>query len=137
MKVCYVSGLNKLDEKTRLTTGKHLPPQSQEGLREVEVDNTAVSAWDNTAVSAWVEALSPEEQQEIQIQGKIPWARAVRATPDKIAAFLLSREIGKTITNQQLKQGCETLVGIGVTVGLHTNDVCVLWSKLRPTDDDS
>jgi len=103
--------------------------QAQEGLREGEEDNTEVPAW--------VESLSPEEQQKIQHQGKIPWARAVREYPDKITEFLLSREIGKTITKHQLKQGCEALQGIGVTVCLKNQDVGVLWSKLRPTGDDS
>ena len=101
--------------------------EAQEGSRAGEEDNTEVPA-------AWVESLSLEEQQECVHQGKITWTLAVRKYPDKIADFLLSREIGETITKQQLKTCCDALKGIGVTVGLNSTDAGVLWKKLRPGD---
>ena len=103
--------------------------EAQDGLRAGEEDNTEVPA-------SWVESLSLEEQQEILHQGKITWARAVREYPDKIAAWLLSRGIGKTITKRHLKKGSEALKGIGVTVGLDNDTIGILWSKLNPKGDD-
>jgi len=76
--------------------------------------------------ASWVESLSLEERQQIQHQGRITWARAVREYPDKIAAWLLSRGIGKSITQRQLKYGSAALKGIGVTAGLKTSDAMFL-----------
>ena len=80
---------------------------------------------------AWVESLSLEEQQKIQHQGKIPWAIAVREYPDKIAAWLLSRGIGKRVTKRQLKYGSAALKDIGVPGGLKTRDATLLHESIH------